>query len=113
MVGLDILKFCEFCLKHKKDKETKVCMLCFFIIINLCRSATPEEYTKKDELLDGLVELYKDELQEKNQISQAIKATEEKAEQDKSLGLKILCDATVALGEKQTNKTTKGKCKES
>lgn len=65
---------------------------------------------KKEKLLDGLFEIYKDELEKKNQKSQAKKATEEEAEREKPLGFQILRDPTAALGEKRTSSKPRQVC---
>lgn len=74
-----------------------------------CRSGTDEAYEEKDQLLDGLVELYVDEQEEKSSVAAARKSDADKAEKDRLLGLRIRDDATKTLAGKLTSaKAAKG-----
>ena len=69
-----------------------------------------EQYEEKDQLLNGLVELFNDELEEKTTAAAGRKEAD-KAGRHRLLGLQIRKDATKALAEKKktTPKAAKGR----
>eukprot|EP00117_Sycon_ciliatum_P041588 scpid101682/ scgid30391/ len=85
----------HLCKLHMKGEAT-----------SMKQSGTAEEYTEKDQLLDGVVELFKGDLEEKATTADTKKKNEKKIEDDRELGLKIREDAAATLSEKKTPKKT-------
>lgn len=66
----------------------------------ISRSRSDEQYTDKDKLLDGSVELYKEE-KGVTAKSRKVKAADAKREEeDKDFGAKLVRDATLFLKDK-------------
>ena len=68
------------------------------------RSGTAEQYTEKDVLLDGVTELYKNEMSEKASANETRKEESEKADADRRLGLSIRESAVRTLKDKEVRK---------
>lgn len=62
--------------------------------VGLCRSGSDEAYEEKNHLLDGLVELYTDEQEEKTSVAATKKKDADKAERTGLLDLQIRQDPT-------------------